>query len=164
MDALSQLVYKIATVMIIISTLFKQPQKCQHSIARLVTRQILACIYVLLISSTDITNNFVAVTINLMSGAVICTFLNQRGGGSSSAIKSCSIVYNQSETCEVDDMLRLSPIRQIAQDRSDVVTIGLPFVNRLRGSRGSYCFVVNATNGTYTAMVRGTFDTGIVFI
>ena len=69
-------------------------------------------------------------------------------------------MYNQSETCEVDDTLRLSQVRQIAQDTSDSVIIGLPFVNGLRSDRQSYCFVVNATNGTYTAMIRGTFNTG----
>jgi hypothetical protein len=69
-------------------------------------------------------------------------------------------VYNQSETCEVDDTLRLSQVRQIAQDTSDLVIIGLPFVNHLRSDRQSHCFVVNATNGTYTAMIRGTFNTG----
>ena len=98
--------------------------------------------------------------IDLMSAAVVCTFINQQANDLSSTTKTCSIVYNQSETCEVDDMLRLSPIRQIAQDTSDNVKIGLPFVNRLHGSRGMYCFVVNATNGTHTAMIRGTFDTG----
>ena len=105
----------------------------------------------------EITNEFVTVTIDLMSAAVICNFQQST---SSSATKTCSIVYNQSETCEVDDTLRLSQVRQIAQDTSDSVTIGLPFVSRLSGARQSYCFVVNATNGTYTAMIRGTFNTG----
>ena len=108
----------------------------------------------------EITNEFVTVTIDLMSAAVTCDFQQST---SSSATKTCSIVYNQSETCEVDDTLRLSQVRQIAEDTSDSVTIGLPFVNRrlsTSGARQSYCFVVNATNGTYTAMIRGTFNTG----
>ena len=96
--------------------------------------------------------------IDLMSAAVTCSFQQSTAGGS--AIKTCSIVYNQSEGCLVDDTLRLSQDQQIAQHTSDSVIIGLPFVNRLRSGRQSYCFVVNATNGTYTAMIRGTFNTG----
>ena len=99
-----------------------------------------------------------------MSTAVTCTFLSSQQSNGGLTTKTCSIMYNQSETCEVDDTLRLSQVRQIAQNTSDTVTIGLPYINRLRGGRDSYCFVVNATNGTYTAMIRGTFSTGNVFI
>ena len=73
-------------------------------------------------------------------------------------------MYHQSETCEVDDTLSLSQIRQTAQNTSDTVTIGLPFINHVRGGRDSYCFVINATNGTYTVMIRGTFSTGNIYI
>ena len=101
------------------------------------------------------------VTIDLMSAAVICNFRQSSANGGSTT-KMCSIVYEQTETCEVDDTLRLSQVRKFAQDTSNSVIIGFPFVNRLSSDRQTYCFVVNATNGTYTAMIRGTFNTGTI--
>ena len=113
----------------------------------------------LTITGSEISNEFVNVTMHFSTAAVICSFINQNG----SSVKSCSIIYKQSETCGIDT-LRSSPTKLNAQSiYSDTVTIGIPFVRALHFSEQSYCFIINASNGTHTAFVQGTFR-GIITI
>ena len=113
----------------------------------------------LIIIGSEISNDFVNVTTRFSTAAVVCSFINQKGSG----VKSCSIVYKQSETCGIDT-LRMSPTKLNAQSiYSDTVTIGIPFVRTLHFSERSYCFIINASNGTHTAFVQGTFK-GIITI
>lgn len=122
-------------------------------------KSIILTIIILKSYLSEINNNFFAVTIDLMSSVVSCRFLNQQDR----TLKSCSIMYNRSESCRVDDALHLSRFRQISQDTSNTVVIGLPFVKQLDGNRtGTFCFVVSATNATYTAMISGAFNIGNV--
>lgn len=93
--------------------------------------------------------------IDLISGTAVCNFLNQHEDN----MKSCSIVYNHSETCGIK-VLDLSSVMQSAENISNTVIVGLPFLKHLNGNDGMYCFVATASNGTYTVMVQGKFSSG----
>ena len=108
-------------------------------------------------------NRVFDVMINLQSSAVICTFLNQEGG----AEKSCTVTYYQSESdgCTVegaDVAVQSSLTRQTAQNTSNTVIVGVPFVDSIPiDSQTRYCLVVMASNGSHTANVLGSFNKGI---
>ena len=96
---------------------------------------------------------------DLISTSVTCTFLNQE----ESSTKTCSITYYQSDSCGLDELPSL-PIKQSAQNVSNTITIGIPFINQLRGDDGAYCFIVSANNGTHAATVQGTLNRGIIIL
>ena len=50
---------------------------------------------------------------------------------------------------------------QASRSLSNSVTIGLPLE---QDTEQDYCFSVTASNGTFTAIVEGTFKTGIIFM
>ena len=75
-------------------------------------------------------------------------------------MKTCSITYYPSDSCRVTDALQLSTTKQSAQNISNFVAIGIPFVDHLRDSNRTYCFVINASNGTHAATVQGALNRG----
>ena len=91
-------------------------------------------------------------TFDLSSDAVICTFLNQH----ESATKTCTLMYNQSENCQLDT----PDTSHTAQSASDAVRVSFPFVNNLYDGTEQYCFLVSASNGTYRVIIQGTLNTG----
>ena len=99
-------------------------------------------------------NNFVQVIIDLLSSAVICKFTEDQGNN----IKSCTIIaYGPGEAC--DNLSSLT--HGLASDTtvsSDSVVINLPVLSQ--SSVMEYCYVVTASNDSFTAMVKGTFSTG----
>ena len=96
---------------------------------------------------------------DLISTSVTCTFLNQE----ESSMKTCSIAYYRSNSCGLDELSSL-PTKQIAQNASNTITIGIPFIDQLRGGDGMFCFIVSANNGTHAATVRGTLNRGTIII
>ena len=96
---------------------------------------------------------------DLISTSVTCTFLNQE----ESIMKTCSITYYQSNSCGLDELPSL-PTKQSAQNASNTVTIGIPFIDQLRGGDGTYCFIISANNGTHAATVQGTLNRGTLII
>ena len=96
-----------------------------------------------------------------MSSAVICTFPKEK---QSDVIKICSItykVYNDSSTqCGLETLRQPLHKKQSAESISDTVTIGLPFAHR----HGIHCFIIMASNGTYTALVQGAFSLGTILL
>jgi hypothetical protein len=105
---------------------------------------------------TDTINIFFNVTIDLSSEAAICTFLNQHG----STTKTCTLVYNQSESCQLDT----PDTSYTAQSASNVVRVSFPFVNNLHDGTERHCFAVRASNGTYRAIIQGILNTGTTSI
>ena len=110
------------------------------------------------ISQLGMTNNFVRVRADLLSAAVSCEFIDD---DQSNNIKSCSIVYGPVENCN-----RLQfPINHShvmlgnTTATSDSVVINLPVLSESIGKE--YCYIVTANNGTFMAIVKGTFSTGI---
>ena len=95
-------------------------------------------------------NNFVEVIIDLLSSAVICKFIEDQGD-----MKSCTIAYGPGEAC---DNLSNHSLSSDSTVISDSVVISLPVLSQSRGME--YCYVVTASNGSFTAMVKGTFSTG----
>ena len=104
-------------------------------------------------------NSFVKVTVDPIPPMVICAFLNQQG----SSVKTCSVIYVFSETCVIGDTLRLAQqMKQTAQSISNTVMIGLPISHTSNNQNINGCFIATATNGTFTAMIQGSFKTGAV--
>ena len=91
-------------------------------------------------------------TFDLSSDVVICKFLNQH----ESTIKTCTLIYNQSESCPLDT----PDTSYTAQSASDIVRVSFPFVNNLHDGTERHCFFVSASNGTYRAIIQGTLNTG----
>lgn len=60
----------------------------------------------------------------------------------------------QSNECGIHN-LQSSSIKLSAQNISNTVTIGIPFVNFINDGGNMHCFVANASNGTYAASVQG---------
>ena len=107
--------------------------------------------YTYLFYAIDQTNKFVSVTFDLVTNSIVCNFHNQ-GQILSGSKKFCSIDYGpEGESC--------SSYSQTSHGTSDVVRIGLPLQ---LSSTGQYCFSVTGNNGTYTAVVEGTFKPGRV--
>ena len=98
-------------------------------------------------------NNFVQVTVDLLSSAIVCQFIDDQGEN----VKSCSIAYGPTEMC--DNMVIHSSISNTTVT-SDSVVINLPVLSKSIGME--YCYVATASNGTFIAMVKGTFSTGIL--
>ena len=90
-------------------------------------------------------------TFDLTSAIIVCTFLNQQPTLSA---RTCTITYNQSETCGIDS----GPLSQTSQSTANIVRVGLPLANQK--SKERYCFEVNADNGSHTAIVKGILNTG----
>lgn len=110
----------------------------------------------LIIRLLGTTNNFVQVIIDLLSAAVICQFIEDQG----SNIKSCSIAYEPVDTCDnLCVNLSASLIRNTTV-ASDSVVMNLPVLSE--SVVKEYCYVATASNGTLTAMVKGSFSTGIL--
>ena len=107
----------------------------------------------LILNLIDTINKFFNVTFDLSSGAAICTFLNQR----ESTTKTCTLVYNQSESCQLDT----PDMSQTAQSASNVVRVSFPLISE---STEQHCFVVSASNGTYRAIIKGTLNTGTIIM
>ena len=103
--------------------------------------------------SSGTTNHFVDLSFNLASETATCLFLHQQ----ESSYKSCSIMYGlpAGETCT-----SLSYQSNTSESNYVYMHIGLPTTNQLQ-SQSEYCFTITASNGTLTAMVEGTFTTGI---
>ena len=82
------------------------------------------------------------------SYSVVCTFINQK----SDVQKTCSITYGPvGGNCNTS--------KQTSQTlANDIVIVGLP----LEEIEQEYCFSVTATNGSFTAIVEGTFKNGEV--
>ena len=96
-------------------------------------------------------NDFVHVTFDLTSAIIVCSFLNQQ---ETLSMRTCTVIYNQSDTCGADS----GPFSQTSQSTTNIVTIGLPLGNPR--SKGRYCFVINANNGSHTAIVKGILNAG----
>jgi hypothetical protein len=98
------------------------------------------------------TNNFVQVTIDLLSAAIVCQFIDDHGKN----VKSCSIAYGPADA-ECDNMVGHSHISN-TMITLDSVVINLPVLSESIGME--YCYIATASNGTFTAIVKGTFSTG----
>ena len=94
-------------------------------------------------------NIFVSVSLNVVSNHVLCTFHGQQ----TASTKSCSINYwlREDEACTSKSVI----ITQTSYSTLNDLTIGLPF-SSLPSKK--YCFNVMGDNGTYTAILEGTFD------
>ena len=99
------------------------------------------------------TNNFIRVIIDLLSAAVVCQFIEDQGNNN---CKSCSIAYGPVETC--NNVSGNHTLISNTTVTSNSVVINLPILSENIGML--YCYVATASNGTFTAMVKGTFSTG----
>ena len=95
-------------------------------------------------------------TVDLLSATIVCQFIDDQGKN----MKSCSIAYGPT-TEECDNMAIHSHVSNTTST-SDSVVINLPVLSESIGME--YCYVATASNGTFTAMVKGTFSTGMVHI
>ena len=93
-------------------------------------------------------------TVDLLSAAIICQFIDDQGKN----MKSCSIAYGPT-TEECDNMAIHSRVSNTTFT-SDSVVIHLPVLLDSIGME--YCYIATASNGTFTAMMKGTFSTGIM--
>ena len=89
-------------------------------------------------------------TVDLLSAAAVCQFIDDQG----KYMKSCSIAYGPAETCDHHSHISNATVT------SDSVVINLLVLSESIGME--YCYVATASNGTFTAMVKGTFSTGRV--
>ena len=71
-------------------------------------------------------------------------------------MKSCSIAYAPTEMC--DNVGIHSRHISNTTVTLDTVTLSLPVLSESIGKE--YCYVVTASNGTFTATVKGKFNTG----
>lgn len=85
----------------------------------------------------------------MVSNHALCTFHGQQTANA----KSCSIDYwlKEDEACTSKSVV----ITQTSYSTLNDVTIGLPLSSL---PSGRYCFNVMGDNGTYTAILEGTFD------
>ena len=85
----------------------------------------------------------------MVSNHVLCTF----HGRQTASMKSCSIDYwlREDEACTTNSEI----ITQTSYSTLNEVKIGLPLSSL---PTGQYRFNVMGDNGTYTAIVEGTFD------
>ena len=101
------------------------------------------------------TNSFVQVIIiDLLSAAIVCKFIEDQGNN----VKSCSIAYEPVEMC--DNLSVNHSLITNATVTSNSVILNLAILSESIGKE--YCYVVTATNGSFTAMVKGIFTTGTV--
>ena len=93
-------------------------------------------------------------TFDLLSAASICQFNEDQGEN----VKSCSIAYAPMEMCDNVDIYN----RHISNTTVtlDIVILSLPVLSESIGKE--YCYVATVSNGTFTAMIKGTFSTGIL--
>ena len=96
-------------------------------------------------------NNFIEVIVDLQSSAIICKFINRQPNN----LKLCSVVYGSGDTC---DNLSNYGLGSDTTFTSESVIIHLPVLSQ--STRMIYCYVVTASNDTFTAMFTGTFSTG----
>ena len=98
-------------------------------------------------------------TVDLLSAAIFCQFIDYQGNN----VKSCSIGYAPI-AIEMCDNMVIHGHNVISNTTatldSDVVVISLPVLSESTGEE--YCYVATASNSTFTAMVKGTFSTGIL--
>ena len=99
--------------------------------------------------ATEFVNQFVTLTLELPFNQLICSFIYQQTTEFIS--KSCSIIYGLPE----DNCRGFS---QSSKSFSNDVYVGLPISNQVSSHR---CFTVTATNGTFIALVEGSFVTSI---
>ena len=111
-------------------------------------------ILILILLYLGTTNNFVRVIIDLLSAVVVCKFIEDQGNN----MKPCSIAYEPIEMC--DDLSVNHNLITNATVTSNSVSLNLPILSESIGKE--YCYVVTASNGSFTAMVKGTFTTGMV--
>lgn len=77
-------------------------------------------------------------------------------------MKSCSIAYGSADYSEMcDDMVIHSRIGNTTVI-SDSVVISLPVLSESIGIE--YCYVATVSNGTFTAIAKGTFSTGTIIL
>ena len=98
---------------------------------------------------SEFTNTFFELSIHEQNFAVVCKFLKWKNGTTS----KCSMAFrlNEFENCDVSDNQSLMITSQSATDN---VILQLDSQCLLPGE---YCFVVTATNGSFTAKVTGSF-------
>ena len=102
--------------------------------------------------SSERSDKFVDVSIDLASKTVTCLFLQQR----ENITKSCSIVYGLSrENCKPQNQSRNT-------SNTDCVLIRFPS-NKQFQPHEEYYFTVTASNGTFTALIEGSFTLGKVY-
>ena len=89
--------------------------------------------------------------VDLLSSAVICKFINQQNNN----VKSCTIAYGPGETCSNLSNHGLSSRTTVTPDS---VVINLPELSQTDGIL--YCYLVTASNDSFTAVVEGMFSTG----
>ena len=99
------------------------------------------------------TNRFVNVEFDLLSSSVHCVFEQQT---LTSNEKSCSIVYGPGEQCR--NLSQSS--RSDSSTMNSIVIDYQPFPSPQ--SESVYCYVLTATDGTFSASIEGTFSTGII--
>ena len=89
------------------------------------------------------------VSVNLASNTVTCLF-HQRTWNSE---KYCSIVYGPSrENCQPQNQRKIAN-----RSNSDIVVLVFAFNDSEQfQSREEYCFIVTASNGSFTAQIEGT--------
>ena len=91
-------------------------------------------------------------TFDLLSAASVCQFNEDQGEN----VKSCSIAYAPMEMCDnVDTYSRRISNTTVTLD---TVILILPVLSESIGKE--YCYVATVSSGTFTATVKGTFNTG----
>ena len=104
----------------------------------------------MLLISSGSTNQFVDVTFNPVTKTVTCFFLNLEEGTK----KFCSIVYSV-----FSERLRCRKLQQNSTSLTDEVVMSLvPAHDQNDAPIEYYCFTVTASNGTFTAVVEGSFS------
>ena len=103
-------------------------------------------------STPETTNHFVQFSFDQASKTATCYFLHHQG---TSSHKSCTIAYGS-----LDENCMALTLSQLSMSVSNSVQIRLPINNQFQ-PQSEFCFTMTANNGTFAAMVEGTFYTGM---
>ena len=93
-------------------------------------------------------NHYIGVDTNLLRSNVCCTFLGQQQTDE----KFCSIAFSPEEVCMTNFVHR-------TEDRgnaSHFLSVELPEL-----PQNIYCYIISASNETFTAKVEGKFNAGM---
>ena len=101
-------------------------------------------VIVIYITSLDDINRFLAVKFDSSGSTITCIFLNQQDNSE----KSCSIAYG---LCGENPHLSS---QGVPTSTSNSIILQLQFENK---TEFDYCYLVTASNGTFSVIVEGRF-------
>ena len=103
-------------------------------------------------SDADGNNTLVNIHFDVLTGSIRCIFLTTSPGN----FKTCNILYGRGEDCRNFTYLEKGTTTAV-----NTVTVRLP-EDHLK-TVTQYCYIAKAGNGSFFAMVKGVFSTGLYY-